>query len=297
MLRFLVQGMEKKSYLYFNLYFISISIIFTFWVILKAKILFAVSDDYKDDYKIGAEDLLYISVWGNEQLRMKVIVRPDGKISFPLINDLQVSGLTCREVKETITERLASYVSKPEVIVIVETINNYKVYILGSVDSPGVLNLKRKTTLLQALAMLGGLALSDRVDLKKAYLLRGTNQLPVDFEKLILEGDISQDTALLPDDIIYLPDNFENRLTIIGEVVKPGTITFRKDITVLDAVLMSGGATEHADLNDTKVIRKKGDRRKEVVRVRLHEIMKKGKLEDNIKLQPRDTVFIPASIF
>ena len=250
----------------------------------------------KNDYKIGAEDVLHISVWGNEQLTREVIVRPDGKISYPLLDDLSVTGLTPLQVKKIITKKLTDYVSEPEVTVIVQAINNYKVYIMGAVDSPGLFNLRRETNLLQLLAMVGGLRLAESANLKKAYILRGKQRVPVDFEKLIEEGDITQNIDLFPDDIIYIPDNFEKRISVVGEVTTPGTITYRKGITVLDAVLMSGGPTEEADLNDTKIVRKK-ENKEDLLDIELKDVMKKGKMEYNLALEPGDTIIVPASIF
>jgi polysaccharide export outer membrane protein len=262
-----------------------------------------------DDYKIGAEDVLQISVWGNENLNQEVIVRPDGKISFPLVNDIKVIGLTTTKLRDILTERLTSFMSNPEVAVIVKNINSYKVYVMGAVTSQGVINLKSKTNLLQLMAMTGGLALAENADLKRACILRGKNRLPVDFEKLIHEGDASQNIDLLPDDVIYVPDSFANRITVIGEVKLPGTVTYKDGITVLDAVLMAGGPTDDANLNGTKIVRKispqgkallrKGnpDSTSQLIRVRLKDIMEKGKLEENIRLEPGDTIHIPASIF
>ena len=266
--------------------------------IISAKILYAQTNDSNvpNDYKIGAEDILHISVWENEHLNREVFVRPDGKISFPLVDDIKVNGLTAIEIKEIITRKLTDFISTPEVTVIVNSINNYKVYVMGAVNTPGEFSLKRKTNLLQFLTTVGGLTLAENADLKKAYILRGKKRLPVDFTKLIKEGDVTQNVDLLPDDTIYIPDNFGKRITVIGEVTTPGTVTFKDSITVLDAVLMSGGPTEDADLNDTKVVRKKADR-EETLKIRLKDIIKKGKLASNIKLEPGDIVVVPGSLF
>ena len=264
-----------------------------------------------DDYKIGAEDILQISVWGNENLNQEVTVRPDGKISFPLVNDIKVVGLTTTELRDMLTERLAAFMSSPEVSVIIKSINSYRVYIIGAVNSPGVINLKRETNLLQLLAMNGGLSLAENADLKKACIMRGKKRLPVDFEKLIQEGDVNQNVSLLPDDVIYIPNNFARRITVIGEVKTPGTVAYKDGITVLDAVLMTGGPTENASLNGTRIIRKtvpqpqgetsperRGKESKsKFIQVRLKDIMEKGNLEKNILLEPGDTVHVPAGFF
>ncbi|MEW5803011.1 MAG: polysaccharide biosynthesis/export family protein [bacterium] len=248
----------------------------------------------EDSYRIGAEDVLFISVWGNEQLTREVLVRPDGKISFPLVDDLPVAGLTCMEVKELITKKLTPYIQVMyQVTVILQSINSYKVYVMGAVKSPGAVTLRRKTTLLHLLAMVGGDQFSENADFGKSYVLRDGKQLPVAFEKLIEKGDVKQDIELLPNDFIYIHDNFDKRISIIGEVAIPKTMTFKDGMTILDALLIAGGPTQSAHLNGTRVVR----RGKEDVSidVRLKDLLKKGKLEYNLKLQPKDLIIVPAS--
>ena len=108
------------------------------------------------DYIIGIEDVLNVRVWGESDLSVSVGVRPDGKITVPLVNEIHVEGLTPMEVREAITERLASYIKEPYVTVIVEQINSFKVFVLGEVNNQGVLTFQKPTRLLQALAHAGG---------------------------------------------------------------------------------------------------------------------------------------------
>ena len=111
------------------------------------------------DYIIGVEDTLAISVWKEPELTQAgVVVRPDGKISFPLVGDLQAAGKTPRQLAQTLTESLARYIKEPIVTVIVQQINNFKVYVIGEVGHQGELALKRRTRLLQAVALAGGLS-------------------------------------------------------------------------------------------------------------------------------------------
>ncbi|MEW6380107.1 MAG: polysaccharide biosynthesis/export family protein [bacterium] len=248
------------------------------------------------DYRIGAEDVLAISVWENEHLNREVTVRPDGKISFPLLDDIKVEGLTAMEVKEIITKGLTRYMSKPEVTVAIQKIGSLKVYIMGAVSSPGMLSLQRKTNLLQLLAMAGGLTLTENADLEKAYILRNNQRLPVNFSQLVEEGDTTQNVDLLPDDVIYIPDSFARRITVTGEVKSPQTINFKNGITTLDAVLTAGGPTEDAYLNGTMVITKRAGK-EETLKVKLNDVMKKGKMKDNLKLEAGDIVIVPARVF
>jgi len=107
-------------------------------------------------YRIGPEDSLVISVWKNEALTRSVPVRPDGKISLPLLNDVQAAGLTALELREVLTKKLAEYMPAPEVSVIVTDIRSFKVSVMGEVSRPGRFELKTWTTVLDILALAGG---------------------------------------------------------------------------------------------------------------------------------------------
>jgi polysaccharide export outer membrane protein len=109
------------------------------------------------EYVIGVEDRLSIKVWKEPDLSGSFNVRPDGKISCLLIGDLQAAGRTPRELSDEITKALSKYVREPVVTVTVDEINSFKVYVLGEVKTQGVLNLKRRTRLLEAIALSGGL--------------------------------------------------------------------------------------------------------------------------------------------
>lgn len=108
------------------------------------------------EYRIGPEDVLHISVWKDEDLDRKVLVRPDGGISFPLVGDIQVSGRTPLEVQDEIRSRLARYVPDAEVTVSVEKISGYTIFVLGEVNEPGQHTLGRYVDVVQALTLAGG---------------------------------------------------------------------------------------------------------------------------------------------
>jgi polysaccharide export outer membrane protein len=107
-------------------------------------------------YRIGPEDVLHISVWKNDVLSRAVPVRPDGKISLPLLNDVQAAGLSTLELREVLTRKLAEYMPSPEVSVIVSEIRSFKVSVIGEVSHPGRLELRSWTTVLDVLALAGG---------------------------------------------------------------------------------------------------------------------------------------------
>jgi polysaccharide export outer membrane protein len=108
------------------------------------------------DYVIGPEDILQISVWKNEAISRTEPVRPDGKISLPLLHDIQAAGLTPLQLRDKIAAALAEFMPNPEVAVTVMEVRSYRVSVLGEVQKPGVLQLKAPTTVLEALALAGG---------------------------------------------------------------------------------------------------------------------------------------------
>ena len=109
-----------------------------------------------DVYRIGPEDALQISVWKNDSLTRAVQVRPDGKISLPLLNDVQAAGLSALELRDVLSQKLAAYMPNPEVSVIVSDIRSFKVSVIGEINRPGRLELRSWTTVLDALALSGG---------------------------------------------------------------------------------------------------------------------------------------------
>src|SRR5262252_1424330 len=109
-------------------------------------------------YIIQPNDLLEIHVWKEPELTRKVLVRPDGRISFPLVQDLQAAGMTPSDIKQEIEKELKKYIEVPNVTVIVEAIQSYKVFVTGKVAKPGALMAEKPITVLQALALAGGFA-------------------------------------------------------------------------------------------------------------------------------------------
>jgi len=133
-------------------------------------------------------------------------VRPDGKISLPLLDDVQAAGLTPKQLAESLTEKLKKYVADPRVTVVVIAINSKRIYLVGEVTKSGPLPMLPNMTVLQALSSAG---LSQFANTKRIYVLRTENgkqqKLPVNYRKLVKGGDIEQNYALQPGDTIVVP--------------------------------------------------------------------------------------------
>jgi polysaccharide biosynthesis/export protein len=160
-----------------------------------------------DTYVIAPEDELEIDVWKEPEISRKVPVRPDGKISIALLNDVQAAGLTATELAGHIEEGLKKFITNPQVTVIVTTVNSQRVYILGEVNHPGVLPLLPNMTVLEAISTAGGF--TQYANTKGVYVLRHEGGKQVKFEfnyRQVVKGqDIAQNIALIPGDQIIVP--------------------------------------------------------------------------------------------
>jgi polysaccharide export outer membrane protein len=158
-------------------------------------------------YKIGAQDVLDVSVWKEPDLSRLVPVRPDGKISLPLLNDVQAVGLTPTELAAQITAGLDKYMTNPQVTVIVNQINSQRVYILGEVGHAGAYGLLPGMTILQALSNAGGFTAF--ANLKNIYVLRPDNgkqqKLMFNYKEVISGKQSEQNIELRPGDTIVVP--------------------------------------------------------------------------------------------
>jgi polysaccharide export outer membrane protein len=160
-----------------------------------------------DSYIIGSEDVLYIHVWKEETLSKTVTVRMDGKISMPLVDDIQAAGLTPLKLKEKLTEKLQDFVEAPNATVIVMEANSFKVYFSGQVKTPGVLRLRTETTIAQAISMVGGF--TDWASQSKIIIIRREDgkekRFTVNYKKIISGKDLKSNIILKSGDTIIVP--------------------------------------------------------------------------------------------
>jgi polysaccharide biosynthesis/export protein len=160
-----------------------------------------------NDYKIGAQDVLRIDVWKEDQLTRTVPVRPDGKISLPLLNDVQATGLTSMQLASVIMDGLRKYMNNPQVTVTVAEINSRRIYVTGEVSRPGNFSLLPNMTVLQALSNAGSFTQFARS--KKIYVLRNESgkqtKIPFNYSEAISGKHPEQNVLLRPGDVIVVP--------------------------------------------------------------------------------------------
>lgn len=247
-----------------------------------------------EGYVIGQEDMLQISVWGSPELSSMIPVTPDGMITVPLVGDIKAAGLSPQDLKGVLEKQLSQYIKSPTVSVIVTAVNSFKIYVLGDgITASGAITLRRETTLVQLLAQLGSFKYANLHD---AYILRDGKRLNVDFFKLLVKGNTSLDIPLQPNDVIFIPDNFEQRIRVVGAVRNPSIIPYTEGMTALDAILSAGGFTEFASPNRVEVVRKEGSEIKNI-EVKLKDVINNKDDSKNLPLRPGDLVSVKTSIF
>jgi len=248
------------------------------------------------EYIIGTADVLAISILDNKELDTVVSVNPGGKITVPLLGDVQAAGLTVSELTQQLTKSFAEKVKSPQVTVTPREVNSYRIYFLGRVGKPGIQTSKSEVTLLQALSMAGGA--QEGADLSLAYVARGRERLPVDFVKLLRFGDLSQNITLDPDDTVVIPDNPQNVIYVTGEVKQPGMLPFVKerDWTALKAVLAVGGFTQFAAKGRASLIREEAGKRA-IIPIDFNDLMRNPEAGKDVPMKPGDILIVPQSLF
>jgi polysaccharide export outer membrane protein len=161
----------------------------------------------KDNYLLGPEDALEISVWKEPDLTKQLVVRPDGKISYPLIGEVQAAGLTIKQLQEEISKRLTKYVTDAHVTVILLKAQNYEIYVTGKVNRPGNFIVGRPINVLQAIAMAGGL--TPFASPGSIMVLRTTDGkeevFPFNYKEVARGQFLEQNRTLLPGDVVVVP--------------------------------------------------------------------------------------------
>ena len=158
------------------------------------------------DYVIGADDTLHVTVWKEPEMSATLPVRPDGKISLPLLDDVQAAGMTPMQLSASIKEKLKKYISDPRVTVVVTAMNSQRIFVAGEVNHPGAMALLPHMTMLQALSSAG---FTQFANVKGIYLLRTENgrqtKTPFNYKDVVKGNHPEQNIRLKPGDTIVVP--------------------------------------------------------------------------------------------
>jgi len=251
------------------------------------------------DAPIGPRDVLDIRVFQDANLNTRTIVTDDGKISFPLIGKLDVNGLRPNQVEQVLAQALSKFYQKVDVSVLVLEAGNRPISVIGAVTHPGRINATGNLTLLQAITQAGGLAPGYG---KTVYVLRSapnglSDQLAIDVEDLMVNGNPDLNLPLRPNDVVNIPVESSINIYLLGEVMRPGKVQFRRSQspTLLQALADAGGPTDRA--GSKCVIKRKNNStgKDESIIVDYRRILN-GKAAD-VALQDDDTIFVRESVF
>lgn len=245
------------------------------------------------DYVISANDIVEVTVYGELDLSVTARVATDGTMSYPLLGNISAAGFTVRELEKNITDLLASdYLVSPQISVFVK--EYAKISILGQVRNPGSYQMKESLTLTQAVALAGGF--DDTADTSMVKIIRGKDEkketLKIDVDQVLTKE--SPDVEIRPNDTIIVEEY--GRISIMGQVLRPGVYTLKKGLNVVEAIGLAGGFSAVANQNGTRVIRVE-DGKKKVLHVPVGNIVKGQDTSKDIMLQAGDTIVVPESFF
>jgi polysaccharide biosynthesis/export protein len=174
----------------------------------SSHVLTAADAPHDADYAIGPDDVLTVVVWREKDLSGDVVVRPDGRITLPLVGDLEARGLTPEALRQRINQAMTKYVAEPSVTVIVKQINSRKVFITGQVAKPGAFSLTKPTTVLQLISMAGGLlefAKGKDIVIARSDVNGQQAALPFNYKDVLKGKKLDQNIILRPGDTVLVP--------------------------------------------------------------------------------------------
>ncbi len=252
---------------------------------------------WQSRYTLGPNDVVNFAFYGRPELaRNGVVIGPDGRVSYLQAQGIMANGLSVDELREAVTEALGKYYQRPRVIVTPGEFRSKKYFVLGKVINKGAYAMTQPVTVIEAIALAGGLETGtfgldtvELADLPRSFLIRGQQRLAVNFEKLFRQGDLTQNIPLEPGDYLYFPSATANEIYVLGAVKSPGAQALPTDASVLGAITLGGGFTLRAYQQRVLVVRGGLDNPQKFVANTAD--MLAGKIPD-FRLEPRDIVFV-----
>jgi polysaccharide export outer membrane protein len=229
----------------------------------------------------------------NADLPAAYVIRGEQKLPIDLRKLIQEGDLTKNmkvETEDTIVVPEIALGSNPQEIL------DRRIYLLGKVGKPGVYTIKQDVPILHALFLAGGVSADG--DQAAAFVIRGTDKIPVDLWRLIQKGDLSQNVMIKHEDTIVVPEggSLQNAVYVMGEVVKPGVYSQPEALSLLRLVTLAGGFTKFAAPGRATLIRREGDKRT-LMKVDLKDIMSDPRANQDVVLRPGDVLIVPERLF
>jgi polysaccharide export outer membrane protein len=257
-----------------------------FWV-MASLLACAMGSANADELLIGPGDVMKISVYGNADLATETRVSESGSVTFPLIGQVKVGGLPTAAAEKKIASLLESggFVKKPQVNIIVTLLQSQQVSILGNVNRPGRYPVDGKRTLMDMLALAGGVGPEGADTVSLIRKRNGTTTKDViDVVDMVRNGDFKNDFDLSANDVIYVER--APHFYIYGEVQRPGTFRIERSMTVLQALAAGGGLTQRGTERGLRIKRRDASGKMAVLDAKYDDL-----------IQPDDVVYVRESIF
>lgn len=252
---------------------------------------------WRERYTLGPGDLLSFALYGRpEFLRNDVAVQPDGNISYLQAADIHAEGLTIGELRAKFEEVLGQYYRRPRVIITPSDMRSKKYFVVGKVVNNGAFSMERPITVMEAIARAQGFETGlveektvEMADLAQSFLVRKGQRVPVDFAKLFLHGDMTQNVELEPGDYLHIASAGSNDVYVLGEVARPGLQGYNGDLTVVGVIAARGGYTKAAYRERVLVVRGALGKPQLFV-INTNDVLK-GRVK-NFPLQPKDIIYV-----
>jgi polysaccharide biosynthesis/export protein len=251
----------------------------------------------QEEYRLGPEDVIEVTVWGHQDLQRQVAIALDGTITFPLIGEVKAAGKSIQGLEKALAQKLADgYLVNPQVSINVKEYKSQKVFVMGEVKNPGTYPVTKKNDLLFTLSLAGGFSpgagneviivrpknpTGEALSLEEAK--NRQEQIIRVSLKAALDGEASQNVPIYNGDSITVQKMAT--FFVLGEVKSPGKYNLEQGTTVLMGISLAGGLTPKSAENRTRIVREVGGR-KEEIRVKLDDLV-----------QPGDTIMVPESFF
>lgn len=252
---------------------------------------------WRNRYELGPGDVINFSLFGRPELdRPGFRIAPDGTVSYLQAQNIKVAGLTLDEARLAIEEGLTSNFKSPRVIITPQEVGSKRFTILGKVVSKGVVTLERPISLVEAIANAGGIETGlfeqntvELADLDRSFISRDGKRLPVDFRKLLHEGDMSRNIEVEPNDFIYIASTISNDYYVLGAVNSPGVQALTPDASVVAAITRRGGMGERAWTDRVLVVRGSFEKPETFV-ISVKDIL--AAKQRDFKIQPKDIIYV-----
>jgi len=252
----------------------------------------------QDDYIIGVQDSVNVTVWENADLTGKFTVQSDGAITLPLVGRVKAAGLSLRGFEMQLTRALADgFLIEPRVAVTLDSHRGRRIFIFGAVSSPGAYALPEGQTLIEALVRAGYASASQVVVVRPKRPSSGPT-LPEnagdaevirvnlkELEKDVEQGSLARNIPLHDGDTVFIPRSDPTRIFVTGQVRNPGAYSITENTSVLQAVALAGGVTESAAINRLRIMRIV-DGKQKTLNVKITDVV-----------QPGDTLVVPERYF